>query len=489
MSKANWKILHNKYPQYSNARNFVPGYTNRKHVDPTILKYIDFVAYEYITPDPMSFVNQFKELQKLGLKVVNYSIAETVTNKSLSLLLEDRRETSEYEVDGIIVADNSKGYKRAKTKYPKYAKAFKMILDDQTAEVFVLGINWEPSMHGLLNPVINVSEVVLDGAKISNASGYNAKFITNNNIGGLIGPGARIKLTRSGGVIPKVLKVIKPYTGSVVPNCLPANDSVNGYSYKWTDSGVDIVLTDPDSNEIVQRKRIEHFFGTLEVPFFKTGIINKVFENGYNTIVKILLMTKDDLLKMKGIKEKSADKIYTAIQKNYKLASLVDLMAASPCFSAGFGRRKIKPIVLAIPDILDKNINEPVIYQKVFDDIVNIKGYQTKTADKFLVGLPKFKQLYDTLPNVSAETVAEEVPINIVGNKFANQVFVCTGFRPKPKDKFKEHIISNGGSFESKIKSNVTHLIIKSKTSKQTTKIKDAIAKGVTLVYLDEMGF
>jgi len=71
---------------------------------------------------------------------------------------------------------------------------------------------------------------------------------------------------------------------------------------------------------------------------------------------------------------------------------------------------------------------------------------------------------------VPAETVAEEVPINIVSNKFANQVFVCTGFRPK--EKFKEYIISNGGSFESKIKSSVTHLIIKSKKVRKLQKSK-----------------
>ena len=50
-------------------------------------------------------------------------------------------------------------------------------------------------------------------------------------------------------------------------------------------------------------------------------------------------------------------------------------------------------------------------------------------------------------------------------------------------------ILSNGGSFESKIKSNVTHLIIKSKNSKQTTKIKNAIEKGISLLYLDELNF
>ena len=76
---------------------------------------------------------------------------------------------------------------------------------------------------------------------------------------------------------------------------------------------------------------------------------------------------------------------------------------------------------------------------------------------------------------------------NIIGDKFTKQVFVCTGFRPK--DKFKEYILSNGGSFESKIKSNVTHLIIKSKNSKQTTKIKNAIEKGISLLYLDELNF
>jgi len=482
VSKINWDKLKKEYPKYSNGRNFVSGYTGRKNVSNSVMKYIDFIAYEYITDEPLPLGDQLNVLKKHGLSVVNYSIQPDIDNKTLSNKLLGRRSLGEYDVDGIIITDN-KSHQRVTTKYPKYAKAFKMILDDQVAEVVVLGIHWEPSMHGLLNPVVKVSPVNLDGATISNASGYNAKFIINNDIGGVIGPGSIVTLNRSGGVIPKVLSVVKKYDGAK-EDVLPKQLEYFG-GYTWTDTGVDIILNQPDKIQAVQKKRLVHFFGTLGVPYFKEGLIGKVFDEGYNTIYKIIEMQQSDLLLIDGVKERSANKILDAISSHYNKASLLDIMAACHIFGSGFGRRKLEPIVKSIPDILEYNLLDKSHREIVYNKVISLDGFQDKTVTKFLDGLEEFQNFHSTLPtrnNVPPEQVLDFIPVT--GDKYIGKVFSSTGFRPNQD--LKTTIETNGGKYKDNITNDVTDLIVKSKDSTITCKIKKATDSGINIVYLDE---
>jgi len=492
ISKDNWGILKKKYPKYSNPRNLVSGYVGRKQVSDDILQYFDFVAYEYITIEPLKSSQQLKILEENGFNVVYHFSANTVTNNSLSQFLLDRRENSPYEVDGIIVTDNIP-HQRPTEKNPKYSIAFKMVLDDQCAEVYVLGITWHPTMYGGLTPVVQVSEVTLDGAKINNVTANNARFVIKNSIGGPFRAGSIVKITRSGGVIPKILKVVKGHPGNPI-DCLPHKDK---YQYHWDENGVNIVLDNPDENPIVRRKRVEHFFNVLDVPNFKTGMVEKVIENGYDTIPKILNMSRKNLLEMDGVKEKLAEKIYSGIKKKYDKASLVDLIAGTTLFGKGFGRRKAKPIIENIPNILEIDITDPVQKETLYQKIVSLKGFSDISAQKFISGWGKFKQFYHTLPKIDfkkqsikkkkimikkkSSTKSETKSDSIHGNR----IYVFTGCRAT--DDLKEDIIDCGGIIEDRIKKGVTHLVVKDGNYKQTSKVKAAISKGIKIITLDSI--
>ena len=121
--------------------------------------------------------------------------------------------------------------------------------------------------------------------------------------------------------------------------------------------------------------------------------------------------------------------------------------------------------------------------QKLIDGITELKGYQLTTAEKFAKGLPKFIDFYQNLPKQNKTQLAPQ-KVKITGDKFKNQVFAYTGFRPD--DKLKQYVFSNGGKLESSVKSGVTHLLVKKKTVKKTKKILDAEKKGIHIVYLDE---
>lgn len=387
ISKDNWAIVKAKYPEFSNPRNFVSGMVTRKNIDISLIQYLDFVGYEFIKENE-SFTSetQLKNIKDCGFKCVYYEIIENINNKTGSEKLLERREQSEYEIDGIIITDN--GYYNRPEKNPDYAKAFKMVINSQCAETFVESITWTPSMYGVLKPVVNVVQTTIEGVNITKVTGNNANFILNNNIGGMIGPGSKILLTRSGGVIPKILKVMTPYTQDS-KNCLP------NCEYQWNSTKVDIVLTNPALNDIVKRKRIEHFFKSISVNYLKEGIVQKLFEHKYDTVKKIMNMSIEDFLSVEGIKQKMAEKLYNEIKLKYEKSSSIDIMVGSLVFP-NIGKKTLDIIVNKFGDTIILNYSQEH-KQDVKEKLYKLKGLGKENVDKIVEQIPLFQQYYNNL--------------------------------------------------------------------------------------------
>ena len=222
----------------ANARSFVSGTINLKTPDYTRYADIDFVAYEVINP-VLSPSAQMEWLEEQNVLTVVNSLHNTVSNEMLSEYLKIVRTDYQYETDGIIVCDD-KIYPRA-SENPKHAFAFKMVLSDQMAEAKVLDIIWTPSKDGILKPRVQFEPVIINGATLQFASGYNAKFIQDNDIG----IGTIIEVIRSGDVIPKIV------------GCWNNDDIITKmpqYNWVWNETEVDAVLIDHNSSNIVRQK-------------------------------------------------------------------------------------------------------------------------------------------------------------------------------------------------------------------------------------------
>ncbi len=198
------KTFESKYKdQFANSRNLVSGIINQQKIDIDKFNDLDFVAYEVLSPSIKPNI-QFELLEKLNIKVVSHAVQKSITNDLLSNYLINERQNYEYEIDGIIVMDN-KIYKR-ENKNPEHAFAFKMIMSDQYAESTVVDVIWSPSKDGYLKPRVQIIPVELCGVTIEYLTGFNGLFIKENKIG----IGAVIQFIRSGDVIPHITKTIKP---------------------------------------------------------------------------------------------------------------------------------------------------------------------------------------------------------------------------------------------------------------------------------------
>jgi len=457
---------------FANARNMVAGLVNQKKIDVEKMKDVDFVAYEVITPElkpseQMSYMNKKHDEDKI-ITVINETVME-LTNEYLSTLLVEWRENYEYTIDGVIVVDD-KIYARTK-KNPEHGFAFKMVLSDQVAEVKVVDVIWTPSKDGYLKPRLQVEPVTLGGAKIEYATAFNAAFVEDNKIG----IGAIVKLVRSGDVIPHIMDVVVPAEKAQMPTV----------PYKWNETHIDIIMENMEDDETVKEKNIVGFFKGLEVDGLGPGNVKKIITAGYDSVAKIIGMSKTDFLKVAGFKEKMADKIYTSIHKQINDSSLVKIMAVSNIFGRGFGERKIEPIMNKYPDIITTLDSDDEKIKK----IVEIRGIEKKTAERFVKHIPSFIDFMKTskLQSKIEESVTAVTDTSAkaksmdTSHPLFDKHIVITGFR----NKLLSQELKNIGAKESSAVSKNTFVVIISKEGEDTNKSESARQKNIPIMTLD----
>lgn len=438
MSKENFIKIKKEDKTIKNVRNAVAGIFNSKKPNLKIAKYIDFVVYECIKPDNLTPKKQFKKLKKLGFKT---AYAETITDIDIKLLsnrLVNRRDNSEYDIDGIIIA-HDKYYERIDGENPKYSFAFKSIITSKKAEVLVLKVEWNLTKDDYLQPIVYFEPVEIDGVTIEKATGFNAKFIKDNKIA----PGSIIVIIRSGDVIPKIEEVLKESEEPSMPD---------NYKWKWNETEVEIILDEKQLNETTIKeknfKELENFVLKIKFDRIGPGVIKKLFDSGINTIDKFLSVTKEELLKAPGIKDKTADNILKSIKTSMANLDCITLMTASNKLGRGFAAKKLKLIVDEYPDIVNKNMKPNV------SDLIKIKGIEKKTADKFVNNFDNYLEFIKTN---KIKCVYKEVKQK-KDSKLKDLKIVFTGFR---SSEFEEFIENNGGKIQSSISKNTDLLVIK----------------------------
>lgn len=468
----------------ANARNMVAGLINAKVPDLELIKLVQFIGYELIKPI-LEPEKQFKYISTTGYKsVFNKKITEEkLTIDELSKILIDRREMSEFEIDGIVIFHN-KLHKRVKEN-PKYAFAFKSILTMKQAEVIVTNVEWNMSKDGYLIPVVNFNPISLAGVTIKRAHGFNGKFIKDNKIG----PGSKIIILRSGDVIPYITKILsKSETGE---GQLPE------IKYTWTKSGVDIMLTieDQQISDELKFKNLVYFFDKINVKGLSEGNLKKIYDSGKKTVKDIFNITVDDLLKVNGFKIKMAEKILIAIQERIKILDCTTVMNASNTLGRGIGNKKIELIILNIPTILQ------IRHIPSISELLSLKGIEKTTANIFIANLPKYFQFIDDNeikcifapitnsvicpPNCQPITknslLNSSVPIFIEKKQiFTNMKFVFTGFR---NDILEKYIKESGGYVSTSITKKIT-AVIRKDGKDNSSKVKKAEELGITIINL-----
>lgn len=365
------EAFHSHFDRTSNARNVAAGLINRKrNEDLSDAQWIDFVAYELIHP-VLPPNEQLRCLKEWGVAVVPSTTQTSLDPEMLHQTLRALRVSHPYDVDGIVcVMDGI--YERPIDCNPEYAVAYKTVLDDQIAESIVVDVIWNISKDGLLKPKIRVEPISIQNVRIEHVTAFNASFVEKHRLG----PGAVVRISRSGDVIPHILGVEKGADEPKMPEV----------PYRWNETHTDIAVLDPENNETVKIKTICKFFRDLNAAGIAEGHVRRLYAAGWRTIPDILRLSPEDLGAVYS--PKMAQKIYVSIAGATREAPLSTLMIASNAFGRGIGKRSMDLVLKDFPEIMSSGDSQEEIVHR----LSNIAGLGKKTAESIARGIPAFQK-------------------------------------------------------------------------------------------------
>lgn len=436
--------------KYKNARNFVAGQINSKESYTPFYDNVRVVVYAVVNSDE-DFVYRHEEmsfLQNLGFETVRFDVIQNGQGQ-MEKIYERAKQRSLYEIDGLVIEPNllksREMFKPKENSYnPGYARKFKILGGDNEAVATVKDVVWQASRYGYLKPRVNIEPVDMLGVTIQYCTGHNAKFIRDNQIG----PGAKIRITRSGDVIPYILECIVPSENTKLPDGI------------WNENEVELIDPDHDDNN---PERIKFFFDKIECDGFKGKSVERFLSARYDTIQDIV--TADVSVFRKLIGENSGVTAFENLEKALTNISEARFAAASGCFERGIGER-----------ILTRLLRDGKLVLLNKDEMMQIDGFSDKTIEKIYNSFYKYTEFKKSLQNYV--TFKKEEMVNTMSN---NEYVVFTGVRDK---EFASMLESKGYQVGDSM-SKVTVLIAKDPNG-SSSKLKKAREKGVRILGLQE---
>ena len=452
--------------KFKNSRNTIAGLVNSKSINPELALDTELILYEIVEPFyPID--RQFLIINDIGFKCVsNKNIEHDLSYEYLSEYLSKRRKKSDYNIDGIIVT-HIDTHERNIDGNPEYAFAYKDILQDQIAKTTIESIEWNISKDGYIKPTILLKPVSIGGVEIKRTTGNNAKFIVDN----ILGVGAIIEIIRSGDVIPKVHRVIK--TAKSGKPDLPDG------KWHWNETNVDIIIDNLENNDMLI-KNIHYFFSTLNTKGLGEQNVKKLIDSGLDSILKIIMATKEDFLNVDGFGEKSANNLVESIKIALTDIPLSKLMAASNKIGHGIGEERVKQVLTNYPNLLTEYKKWNV--EEFINNLKKINGWEMKTSSLFVSNFDEFVKFYNSIKKYIK---LESNKKNSKGH-FTDLIVVMTGFRDKD---LQEQIESQGGKIGASISKNTNYLVVKEQDmiDNPTDKIKKALDLDIKIITKDKL--
>lgn len=462
--------------KYSSPRNLVAGLFNRDEATTDLLG-ISYIRYG--SNSQLSKSEQLSELKRLGktTEFVSFTF-EVLCNPQVIAPLNQMYQSwsRDYAIDGLVIEVNDfkkrESVGRLENGNPNYAVAFKNPEWNCKFSSLVKGIERNVSKQGKVKPVILIEPIDIDGVIVSRVTGYNAKYIINNEIS----EGAEIEIVRSGEVIPKHIKTLKSNQSTlealmddyiICPSC--------GEPCKWDETMTEIVCVNTKC-EGIQLSKLEHFFTTIGVEEFGRPSIESLYKAGYTSILRILKITREQLSSLEGCGESSADIVLNQFEKLRNVGvSYSKKLHALDIFEGSIGEKTIQLIF----DNIDFDIYA-FLDDSNISDLTKIKGVAEKTASSFIKGLR-----HGITPLPIKITYIRTPKKEILGDSCKGMKVCFTGVRDS---ELEEYIKNNGGEIVSGVSKTTTHLIVKdmSEATLASSKSKKAQELNITIQTINQ---
>ncbi len=310
---------------FANPRNATAGTVRQLDASITANRRLDFFPYILLHNGRTYFDRHSETLQALeaaGFKVNQHRALAKNMEQVWKFIQgwEEKRETLPYEIDGVVIKVDRTGLQTElgfTGKAPRWAIAYKYAA--RAGVTKIEGIRVQVGRTGKLTPVAQLSPVAIGGTTVRNATLHNMDEI--ERLGVKIGDWVQVE--RGGDVIPKVVKVIedKDHPRGHETFRMPENCPVCGTRVVRTEGEVDYRCVNANCPAKL-RETILHFAsrGVMNIDGMGDALVTQLTDRGLiKNVADIYSLTKNDLLGLERMGEKSAQNVLDEIEKSKKL--------------------------------------------------------------------------------------------------------------------------------------------------------------------------
>ena len=306
----------NGEPEFANPRNAAAG--TLRQLDTAVVAKRNLATFLYQEASPSTRDSQekvLKHLEQLGFVVNPKRILAENIDEIWDFIQEvgEGRENLPYDIDGVVIKVNDLASQEElgfTVKAPKWAVAYKFPAEEKEAQL--LSVDWTVGRTGVVTPTANLTPVQLAGTTVSRATLHNVDYIAEKDIR----KDDTVIVYKAGDIIPAVLRVVESKRISEEKLDIPTNcPSCNSDLLHFEDE-VALRCINPRCPAQIMEGLI-HFASrdAMNITGLGPSIVEKLFAaNLVKDVADIYRLKEEDFLLLEGVKEKSAGKLYHAIQ-------------------------------------------------------------------------------------------------------------------------------------------------------------------------------
>ena len=306
----------NGEPEFANPRNAAAG--TLRQLDTAVVAKRNLATFLYQEASPSTRDSQEKvldHLEQLGFVVNPKRILTKSIDEIWDFIQEvgQEREKLPYDIDGVVIKVNDLAGQEElgfTVKAPKWAVAYKFPAEEKEAQL--LSVDWTVGRTGVVTPTANLTPVQLAGTTVSRATLHNVDYIAEKDIR----KDDTVIVYKAGDIIPAVLRVVESKRVSEEKLDIPSNCPSCDSQLLHFEDEVALRCINPRCPAQIMEGLI-HFASrdAMNITGLGPSIVEKLFAaNLVKDVADIYRLKEDDFLLLEGVKEKSASKLYQAIQ-------------------------------------------------------------------------------------------------------------------------------------------------------------------------------
>lgn len=306
----------NGEPEFANPRNAAAG--TLRQLDTAVVAKRNLATFLYQEASPSTRDSQEKvleHLEQLGFVVNPRRLLAHSMDEVWKFIQEvgQERDQLPYDIDGVVIKVNDLAGQEQlgfTVKAPKWAVAYKFPAEEKEAKL--LSVDWTVGRTGVVTPTANLTPVQLAGTTVSRATLHNVDYIAEKDIR----KDDTVIVYKAGDIIPAVLRVVESKRVSEEKLDIPTNCPSCDSKLLHFEDEVALRCINPRCPAQI-KEGLTHFASrdAMNISGLGPSVVEKLFDAQLvKDVADIYRLTVEDFLLLEGIKEKSAQKLYQAIQ-------------------------------------------------------------------------------------------------------------------------------------------------------------------------------